>query len=217
MQNQKDAKKKLKLLFSGAFIPLLLYSVLISQGCDSGYTLSAAETDVVVTNYDAGFDFSAQSTFSLPDEVQVSNPDDPDDGEDLGPQFSDLIIQETEKQMTARGYILETDPDTNPPDLEITIFATNSDVYGTGGGYCWYYYGYCYWYYPPTTYYLYSTGTIFTHMSDPDAPDTEDGGRPPVWTAGINGVLNDSTGEVSSRIVSRIDQSFAQSPYLNAN
>jgi len=216
MQCQTDNRRKFRQLLLGAFIPLLLYAVLISQGCDSGYTLSSSETDVVVTNYDKSFDFSAQTTFSLPEQVQLISAEGEEE-EELDPELNDLILEETEEQMIDRGYIREMDPDTNPPDLEITLFATSTDVYGTTGGYCWYYYGYCYWYYPPYTYYLYSTGTIFTHMSDPDAPDNEDGGRPPVWTAGLNGILNDSVGDVMTRLTNSIDQSFAQSPYLTAN
>ena len=213
MQPQRDKKQKLKLLFSGTFIVLLAFSVLISEGCDQGYTLSTSESNVVVTDYDQGFDFAAQSTYSLPDEVVVieSGNDDPDP---LDPALNNAILNTTKAEMDLRGYQLEENPDIRPPDLEIVIFATSSDIYGASGGYCWWYY-YCYGYYPPYVYYKYTTGTVFTHMSDPDAPDFE-GGRPPVWTAGLNGVISSTASNNVSRVKQMIQQSFDQSPYLTA-
>jgi len=215
MHNQRDKKQKLKLLFSGTFILLLAFSILISEGCDPGETLTTSETNVVVTNYDKGFDFTAKSTFSLPDKVQVIDASE-EDPEPLPPELNNAILQTTENEMTLRGYVLEADPENNPPDLEITIFATTSDVYGASGGYCWYYYGYCYWYRPPYVYYAYSTGTVFTHMSDPTAEEVDEGSLP-VWDAGLNGVLGSSTSDDINRVKQMIQQSFDQSPYLTAN
>ena len=116
------------------------------------------------------------------------------------------------------------DTTADPPDFVIIAGVTVTDNYGAAyypgwgywGGWGWWG-GYPGWGYPGgTVVYSYTTGTIFISMIDP-AEINGDGTYGAVWGARINGVVsNSSTANTNSRITQRINDAYAQSPYLGA-
>ena len=47
-------------------------------------------------------------------------------------------------------------------------------------------------------------------MADPQNQESSDA----LWVAGINGILEDTSSGISTRLNNNIDQAFVQSPYL---
>ena len=202
---------------------LLTGALIAMAGCapDSGYD-NISDYDVVVTHYDPDADFNSFTTFAVADTLlELGDPDGEET--DLPAGLKSLIIDEVEDQMIRCGYTLESDPETNDPDLVLVAGVTQTSWTGYTPGYPWYPpdYGWGPWYpwypwYPgwsPGYTYSYDTGTIIIDMADYSTLDEESDIKV-VWTAGINGILSSSNSYNSSRIVSAIDQAFEQSPYL---
>jgi hypothetical protein len=115
------------------------------------------------------------------------------------------------------GYNKVDDP--NPRDISVLVAASKSDYFYYYNG-CWPYYGYTYcWDYPYGGYYDYAftAYSLFINMVDAQGqpvPPTEQ--LPAIWLAGINGIDDNLTASYKkARIEARIDQAFAQSPYLD--
>ena len=105
-------------------IPLFILS------CYPDGPSTGADTDVVGTSYDTDFDFSATTTFSLPDTVIHIIAAGQEDS--LGREYDNQIINLVRDHMLANGYT-EEPPDTlNPADVVLLISAmsaTNSGLY----------------------------------------------------------------------------------------
>ncbi len=78
---------------------------------------------------------------------------------------------------------------------------------GYGWGYPW----------APVSTVSYAVGTLLITMMDPSRPDNGVDTAPVLWVAAINGLLEDSTSGIVTRITNLIGQAFDQSPYLNPN
>jgi len=121
--------------------------------------------------------------------------------------------------MTSRGYtyVPSPPPPARPPqtDLVVTLYAyLGSQAYG--GVYCnWYYWGYPYGCYPTWGYYgTYNFGTLVMQMGDTKSPPPPNSAPVPlIWGAAIYGVLGTQQYNLS-RVLTSIDQAFAQSPYI---
>jgi hypothetical protein len=120
--------------------------------------------------------------------------------------------------MDALGYTRVADPAT--ADVHVLPAASIRDYTGYAyyGGYWGYWYGgYPGWgwypYYPSGgVAYSYSIGTLFILMVDPHKTLPDGKLAPPIWIAGINGLVDQGTN--ANRIEKGIDQAFAQSQYL---
>ena len=124
--------------------------------------------------------------------------------------------------MNALGYTKVPFSDTSPRDVAILVGGAETDYYYYYSG-CWpyYYYTYCwdYPYYGGGYYdYAYSAGSLFIQMVDTNGAAGGDADVPAIWLCGINGI-DDNLSEslAQQRIEARIDQAFAQSPYLKTN
>ena len=205
------------------------------NSCYNDYGLTPQDYDLVSTFFKKGVDFKKFQTFTLLDTVmRVTN--DGQDPSNVDTRFDKQIINDIEKNIKNYGYteIRQEDVDsTNLPSVVILVSSVSSTNYAYSPGYWWGYWG---WYpgwsyypgygsgwggyypwYPGGTVYSYSTGSIFIEMVDPTDIDTENRRVNLQWGAGINGLTDDSSQNLSRRITEAIDQSFKQSTYLKIN
>lgn len=207
----------------GAVLAAALGIILIVLGgCapESGFD-NIADYDVVVTRYDPDANYQKYTTFAVADTILEPGKPEDDDSE-VPSALKDLIISEVETQMIRMGYTLETDPETNDPDLVMlaSITQTKWTAYVPGypvyPGYPWYgggWYPYYPWYTPGYTV-SYDTGTILIDMYDYATFDEGTGDIDIIWNCGINGILSSSSSYNSERVQNSIDQAFNQSSYL---
>jgi len=199
MNNNKIVHRTILLL---AFLSLGF--ILVS--CYPGETLTPADTDVVATFYKPDVDFSTKMTYAIPDSIArvdedgnpISNPG----------QFDQQIINRIKQNLNGLGFTEEQNPAN--ADVLVVAFITTT-TWASGGCYSWWY---GWWYpYPGMCYpvvYTYSTGTLLFAMTDPQNQSSSDA----MWVAGINGILEDTSTGIATRLNNNIDQAFTQSPYL---
>ena len=216
-----------KIVFLLIFIPaVLLYR------CYPGGPEYTSDYNLVLTDFDEDYDFSAQDTYFMPDTVNFATNQQNID-EDVVRGFEQLILDEIESNMASRGYSRVNDTTmAEAPDMLITvqvIAVNNSGVTwipgpGWWGGYYppgWGWGGGGGWYYPPyyPAGYSDTTGTVLIHLADPDDGIQNNGTEqlPIKWFAGLDGILSSSTEANESRITYGINQAFDQSPYLESN
>lgn len=221
---------------------VLPLGILILDGCYPNDSLSADQTDIVLTGSYDSVDFKSLSTYYMPDTVYPVR----EDTTDKSPiKNQDLILKTIESNMTANGYtrMYYSDTAAKTPDVMIVasaIIVTNIQIgwwypYYPGWGWGWgwyksgsrntdYWYGGWWGYYPPgwgwggIPYYTsYTTGTLLMEMSNPDDFRVVDNDTvvPIYWAGALNGVLTGSSN--SSRITRGINKAFEQSPYLKVN
>ncbi|MBN7812837.1 DUF4136 domain-containing protein [Algoriphagus sp. H41] len=208
-------------LFRRPSAALLL--VMGSIACSPEGATYVEEQDVVYTNYNPAFDFSAQSTYALPDEViYISNgglPGDSDGPEYLPPTLANPILATLRSSMNTLGY-REVAESADPDLILLPSALQTTEVYyyydwwywnwyypGYGPGWGWYYPGY----YPPTVTAVRS-GSIFVQMTSPKGINAANE-IPVNWIAIVNGLL-EGEGNAANRIDRTLKQAFSQSPYL---
>ena len=210
-------------------IPLV---ILMLNGCYSDYGLSTQDYDIVATFFDKNTDFQQFQTFTLLDTIirveagggTNNNPDT---------KYDQQMLDRIASNLTNYGYsrIAQEDVDsTNKPSVFILVSAVSSENYAYSPGYWWGYWGwypgwgyYPGWgpgwggYYPGGVAYSYTIGSLFITMLNADDVDVANKTAKINWAATINGLLDDSRQNISSRINQAIDQSFNQSPYIKIN
>ena len=196
---------------------------------------SPEDMDLVGTSYDKDFDFSAATSFSLPDTIVhiVANGEQ----DNLGRDFDSLIITRVRDQMISNGYKEEPLDTLNPADVVLLISAMSSSNSGLFFDPAWMW-GYWGWWpgwngYPGAPvwgpgwgmgfpagvpiYIDYATGTLFITMLDPENSDIGEKTIAVPWLAALNSLLSGSSQDLERRITESIDQAFKQSPYLKNN
>jgi len=210
-------KKIGRFIFSG--LPGLL--VLVMFSCYPSGPSSTGETDVVITAYDNQFNFANVRTYAMPDVVfEIEGTDEVDH------RFDNLILEEIEKNMNARGYVRELYPLQNGADVVVIASIGKTDRTWVGGGW-WGWWGgwpgWGYWpgygpgwgvWYPWPVMGTFSTGTLYIEMLDPNDHDDVEQQLPGRWAGALNGLLSSSASTDAQRIASGINQLFDQSPYL---
>jgi len=180
--------------------------------------------------YDPSFDFSAASTWAMPDSVVPIAVDGAFNVYDHA--LDSTILATVAANMDALGYTRESDPDANGADLVVLVHANVSDSYPPFTPYAWddtwdWYSGWSFWggvsgygsaypWYvlpPGTDVADVPTGSIIIEIFDPNEPtSTSSGpGLPARWVAILNGLASVDS---ESRVTTAIDQAFDQSPYL---
>jgi hypothetical protein len=200
-------------------LPVLLGMLVVLGACYPGGPEDLDDLDLVLTFRDQSVDFSGLARYAMLDTVFELDVDD-SSAEPLDPRFDPTILESLQRNMESRGFVRETDPANNPPDVWLEVGAIKSDV--------WVYY-YRWGYYPPgwgCCYYPPSLGTAkFDQGSivwqlldlrnyDPNDPDAV---APVMWYGGINGALSSSNSTNHEKIAAGIDQGFAQSTYVQAS
>jgi hypothetical protein len=175
---------------------------------------SPGDFDTVITMRTEGAQFSGFSTYAVPDTV-ISRPD----SMTVSDQLTALIIGDINRNMQKLGYQLEPDPENNPPDVVVVAGAITRDQYGAWLGYPWF--GWWGWYgggaigYPGAHWvYQYTVGTVTMDMLDFEEFDPDSDTIPILWSAAVNGPLQQNVQNQTQRITDGIDRAFAQSPYL---
>jgi len=198
-------------------LTIIVLAVLLTQCYPEGLVY-VDEADIVYTNYDPEYDFTAEQTYALPDKIMKID-DKLVQGKDttfIKDVYATVILERLRKNFKEYGWT-ETTIDNNPDVLiapavyELTTYSYDwwpyydwwYDPYYPGGG----------WYYPYPVVSSYSTGTLVVNMVDPTDVSAND--RPRVaWVLAINGLLQGSVSNFNARVEKGIDQSFKQSTYL---
>jgi hypothetical protein len=211
-------------------IPIfLLLLVVWLNGCYPGGPEYTSDYNLVVTDYDEDFNFNDKQTYFMPDTVNFET-NDKDISDEVVRGFEELILNQIESNMSARGYERVDSTAAEAPDLFIGVDVFAIDNSGVawipGGGWWGGYYppgwgwgGWGGWYYPPYygIGYSYKTGTVLISMADPNATDVPEDEVKVVWFGGLDGLLSSSTDANETRVRQGIDQAFDQSPYLQSN
>jgi len=201
-----DYRKMNRFLFR--FILFLLFTSFgfLFNSCYPGETLTAADSDVIATFFNPNADFSTKMTYAIPDSIaRVDKDGNP--VSDPG-QFDAQIISRIKQNLNGLGFTEQQ----NPANADVLVVAfINKTTWASGGCYPW---GYGWWYpYPGYCYpvvYTYSTGTLLIVMADRQSQGSTDA----LWVAGINGLLEDTSSGIETRLANNINQAFKQSPYL---
>lgn len=209
---------------STVLLGILLAGMALTLGACYPETVdNTAELDLVLTNFDASFDFASVHTYSMPDSiVDIAKliDEDSDGSINLTDSQQRQITGWIAAEMAALGYerVLYDESSDTPPDFFVmpgAITATNVVVGGGWGCYPYYYWSGCGWGYPYccSYSYTYDSGTLLVGFFQPESaePDANFVVR---WTGALNGVLSSTTTNNMTRISTAIGQMFAQSPYL---
>jgi hypothetical protein len=186
------------------------------------------DTDLTVTDYDAGYNFASQRTYWMADTVEyTTNIKD----SELDDALVEDLISKVAENMASRGYQRLSNEQIDNADFALTISVVSSRNTGVG----WvpgppYYPGWGWgpgWggWYPPYWggYYSYSytTGSVFIHWWDPQESlaTTADGEdlQPVHWVGIFNGLVSSSSNNNASRVSRSVDQAFNQSPYIRSS
>jgi hypothetical protein len=176
------------------------------------------EVDLVYSNYDPASDFTVKHTYAIPDKImkiddKLVNGGSPNFVKDV---YASQLLDRIKLNMANYGWSL-VNKDANPDVLLAPVAYELTTTYYYGGGYWdWWYGGWYGWYYPYPVTTSYSTGSLIVTMLDPKNLSSDDKMRA-VWGFVINGLLEGSTTELSSRGTKGINQAFTQSPYLKLN
>jgi hypothetical protein len=223
------------LAFAFVAVPILM---LLS--CYPGEISNIEELDTVGTIYDPNVDYSAFSTYAMPDSVvAIDNRESSGDEPPLSPAFQALMLSTVASNMEKLGYTrvcpdgdASVCPDPSKwveADVAVTVGIIISDEFVASIGYPWG--GYWGWYggwpgygpgygigYPPTgTVYKYETGTAVIDMIDIDSSTPSDSLVDAIWQGGINGLASSKQAVNEDRIIKGINQAFEQSPYLKSS
>ena len=139
--------------------------------------------------------------------------------------YDQLILDQVESHLNARGYIRIPVDTANPPDMLVMVSVVAQTYTGASVWYPWYWWGSwgwgwypcCYYYPPMVTYYQWDQGTIHVSIADP-VPDSANAQVKVYWLGAVSGVLDVSSGAgTTQRIETGIDRIFDISPYLRRN
>jgi len=196
---------------------LTVLSGLLLLGCYPKGAEYVEDLDIVITKNNDQFDFSAKSTYAMPDSIVAvtGNVIEGELPEFIPNAYAGPMLDRIASNMKDMGYE-RVGVDENPDLLLKPAAWETTTVYYYYDYWYWWYGGYYpYWgYYPPVYYSSYSTGTLFWTLTDPNEVSAD--GNPIIqWSAAINGLLTYSYD--LSRSNKGIDQAFAQSPYLLTN
>jgi hypothetical protein len=189
-------------------------AIAVLESCYPNRFDDADDYTTVTTLFNETKDFGAYQTFALADARGII--EIPEDDTDVTHAYDNQFFARIRSNMAARGYTEVEDP--NDADLVIFAAVTTTDYmvsscYYWWDYYCWYYcypgYGWCY----PAYVTTYTTGTVVTIMIDRADADADPANVPVMWVASFGSIL---AGE-GAEVVAKVDDAFAQSPYISAN
>ena len=206
-------KRLLILLLTGLFAQLVVSCY--PEGADN-----IEDYDVAITNYDKGADFSAFTTFSIPDTVVYFANDN--SASKPSHEFDDAVIKAVTDNFVAMGYEKVADPTATTPAEDLPSFIVTVSAFSNVNyayfvdnwynNWNWYWGGW--WggpfnpYYPwyPVSVYSYRTGSVVVEMVS--TAKRNDDKVNVVWTGIADGLLQGSNSFVLNRVESQIDQCF---------
>ncbi len=188
--------------------------IIVLESCYPNRFDEAVDYTTVLTLFDDSADFGTFQTFEIADDRGII--EIPDDDTDVTHAYDAAFYARIRSNMTARGYTEVDVP--NTADLVIFAAVTTSDYivsscYYWWDYYCWYYCypgaGWCY----PSYATSYTAGTVVAFMVDRASYDSGANSAPLVWVASFGSIISGNAAEV----VGKVDDAFAQSPYISAN
>ncbi len=202
----------------------ILFVALVFSACQKEPSLSKLDNDYVVfTDYDSSADFSAFSTYYMPDSIlRITNSKDP---KYLTGNDAEYILSVYEDNMEARGYTRVDEKDIADLGLQISYVEDVSYFVNYPNSYWWNGYpgywgpgywgpGWDYWYYPYPVVYSYSVGSFLAEMVNLSASTEASRRLPILWDAYMAGLLSGSSKLNRDLAIRAVDQAFIQSPYL---
>jgi uncharacterized protein DUF4136 len=195
--------------------------------CYPGEIDSVAQTDLVVTFHQEGFDFQSNLTFDMPDTI-VDVSVDSGGNSLLNYSHQGEILAKIQQSLEAMGYT-RVDATSVRPDVVVLVSAVGVENYVYYSYPWWPYWGWWGGWYGPwgyganSTYYYpwypvyttnFTSGSLFITMVDPDVPAPDPAQANAIWSGVINGMLEGTDSEILARINRNISQAFLQSPYL---
>jgi hypothetical protein len=202
-----------------------------------GDDITYQDVDIALTVYDkdyyspGGYNYYKDfQTFIVPDTVIHIIEDGVTD--EIPRDNDKYVLEQVRSNLVKLGYIEETDPELNTPDLAVTVSVTTSEhiVYD------WYPYWAWFWvfikkgeaasatsvednypwnpYYGYGTSYTYTAGTVIMEMVDVSKVDESAQTIPVIWAGVINGAMGGPEEDIKNRLSTGIDRCFDQSPYL---
>jgi hypothetical protein len=218
-------KRHARAVIALGFVAAAVTTPMIFGACTPGSEITASESDIVLTLYDNEYNFAALDTFTMRLDSIIHITDTGEDDPSLSRDNDVAILAQIRTEFEDRGYTW-VDPativDGSEIDFAVLVGATTTSFYNIYSTWpCWGWSWYCGggWYggWPSTgVSYAYSTGTLITLMTDPDESVDPEDFVPTKWQGAINGILNDTSSNVSQRLTRDIDQMFTQSPYLKS-
>jgi len=202
-----------------------------------GNDITYEDLDIALTQYDKDYYspgaynyFQDFQTFIVPDTVIHIIEDGVTD--EISRDYDKYVIEQVHSNLLKLGYVEESDPEVNPPDIAVTVSVTTSEhiVYDWYPYWAWFYifikkgdrvsttsdednypwnpyYGY-------GTSYTYTAGTVILEMVDVAKVDESTEEIPVIWAGVINGAVGGPEDGLKSRLSTGIDRCFNQSPYL---
>jgi hypothetical protein len=218
------------------YVVILITAIGLTGCYPSEKDISFEDLDIAITGYDKDYyapgsynHYQEFQTFVIPDTViHIIEAGVPDN---ITRDFDKFVLDQVKSNMLKLGYVEETDPGTNPPDLAVTVSVTTSEHID----YNWYDYWSWYWaaekkgkggkgtiednnpwgpFYGWNTSYSYNAGSVIMEIVDNAKVDLSTQAIPVIWAGLINGATEGSTDNIKSRLSTGIDQCFNQSPYL---
>jgi hypothetical protein len=187
--------------------------VMLMTGCYPSGPEYIDQYDLVYSNYDSQYDFTAKQTYAIPDKImkvtdELINGDDPTFVKE---PYATQMLTQINKNMADFGWVKvskDQNPDVvlNPVAYELTTYS-----YWYAGGYWGWWYGG--WYYPYPVVTSYSTGSLVVTMTDPNEMSADDKARA-VWSFVVNGLLEGTAADFTARYTKGINQAYEQSQYL---
>jgi hypothetical protein len=195
------------------------------------------DLDIALTVYDKDYYspegnnyFQDFQTFTVPDTViHIIEAGVIDE---ISRDYDKYVIEQVRSNLLKLGFTEQVDPETNPPDLTVTVSVTTSEhiVYDWYPYWAWYYVfvkkgaaassvtvGNNYpWqpYYGSGTSYSYTAGTVILEMVDVAKVDPSSEEIPVIWAGLLNGAVGGDAESMKNRLSTGIDRCFNQSPYL---
>jgi hypothetical protein len=220
MHMNKKLRLAAKLLLPGAV-------AIVISSCYPRQDTTTEDYDIAATVYDEATDFQSFQTFAVADTVMhITDSTGQDVGIEISRQYDNMVVDRVRQNMIEYGYQEVTDLEADTPDVILLVTAWGSenyvyyydywyDYWGWYGGW----YGGYYPYYPwgGYTVYNYEMGTVTIEMFDMKDYDPNLEKIRAIWTGAINGLLDDYSSQVETRLQYGIDQCFKQSPYLKQN
>ena len=143
----------------------------------------------------------------------------PDSTKTITESVKSKIYSLTESNLNALNYVKVTD-EANA-DIVVDFYLATTEYMTINS---WYYQGSYWWWgyndgwsiYSPNlnSYYMYSSGSLVTTLTDKTLVDSEENPSP-YWFSLMNGIIEGNVTTNTSRVESSINQSFSQSSYLS--
>ena len=204
---------------------LLAGTLLAGSACQHEPSLSDYNDDFTVyTNRDTDVDFTAFSTYYLPDQILLIG--DGDEAEYWSDDSARQLLATLANSLDGTGYARTGDKAAANLGVQVSYVEQVTYYAGYNSPYWWWNYPYYWspgywgdwyssWYYPFYVQYGYTAGSLLIEMVDLEAPqESSDTRLPVIWSCYIGGLLTSSSTINLERTTTAVEQAVLQSPYL---